>query len=104
MANEHAEIKPETHVEVEVITTSGTYPASGTNRTAANQPVRVELEKAVHDLHIVDTNGWVARVDGRQINPDQSYVENGLSGTVKIDYGPKEGGGGYEPSSIYRSF
>jgi len=104
MVNEHPDTKPDNHVEVEVITTSGSYPASGAVRAAANQPVHVELEKAVRELHIVDTNGWIARVNGREIDPSKSYVENGLAGTVKIDYGPREGGGGYEPSSIDRSF
>lgn len=103
MVNEHPETKPDAHVEVEVVTTSGTYPTTDTDRTAANQPVRVELEKAVRDLHIVDTKSWIARVDGREIDPSKSYIELGLSGTVKIDFGPPEGGGGYEPSSVHRS-
>ena len=30
----------------------------------------------------------------RQIDPARSYLDNGLSGTVEIDWGPSEGGGG----------
>ena len=86
----------ETHVQVVVITTSGTYPAQGTDEVPANQKVRQELEKAAKHLGIVDTNGWVARVNGTEIDPDKSYADNHLSGVVKIDYHKREGGGGRE--------
>jgi hypothetical protein len=86
----------ETHVEVVVVTTSGSYPTTGTDRVSAHQPVRNQLAKAARELHIVDTAGWIARVDGREIDVEKSYVENHLAGTVRIDYGPREGGGGDE--------
>jgi hypothetical protein len=86
----------ETHVEVVVVTTSGSHPATGTDRVSAHQPVRNELAKAARELQIVDTAGWIARVDGREIDIEKSYVENQLVGTVRIDYGPREGGGGDE--------
>jgi hypothetical protein len=89
MAGEH-----ENHVEVSVVTTSGTYPATGTNRVASHQPVKVELAAAARKLEIVDTTNWIARVAGREIDVDKNYIENGLSGTVKIDYGPREAAGG----------
>lgn len=91
MANEHSDDK---QVEVAVVTTSGRYPATGMDRVAANQLVDNELKKAVKALHIVDTANWIARVGGREIDPLKSYVDNGLSGTITIDYGPREGGGG----------
>jgi len=96
MANEHQDEKADNHVEVVVVTTSGRYPATGTNRVASHQPVQVELKKAADALHIVDTAGWIARVDGREIDPNKSYIDNHLTGTVTIDYGPREGGGGNE--------
>jgi hypothetical protein len=96
MANEHSGEKPETHIDVVVVTTSGSYPESGTDRVAAHQPVRNELTKAAQELHIVDTAGWVARVGGTEIDVDKSYIDNHLTGAVTIDYGPREGGGGNE--------
>jgi hypothetical protein len=96
MSDGHSGETPETHVDVAVVTTSGSYPTSGTDRVAAHQPVRNELTKAAKELHIVDTTGWIARVSGTEIDVDKSYVDNHLTGTVKIDYGPREGGGGNE--------
>jgi len=94
--NEQSETKPDHHVEVIVVTTSGLFPPSGSDRLASNQPVKNQLKKAVKELHIVDTTNWVATVGGTQIDPDKSYTENGLSGLVSIDYGPSHGGGGVE--------
>lgn len=96
MAEDSPEAPHGSHVEVVIITTSGSYPSNGTERVAANQPVRIELAKAVRELHIVDTTAWIARVNGTEINPEKSYTQDGLTGTVKIDYGPREGGGGDE--------
>ena len=96
MTDGHGGDKPETHVEVVVVTTSGRYPTAGTDKVPTHQPVKVELAKAARALGIVDTTSWVARVDGREIDVEKNYLENGLTGTVKIDYGPREGGGGVE--------
>ena len=85
---------PDSHVEVAVVTTSGRFPAEGTERVAAHQPVSNELKKAVKELKIVDTTNFIARVGEKEIDPNKSYVENQLTGTVIIDYGPREGGGG----------
>jgi hypothetical protein len=83
-------------VEVTISTTSGLFPASGSDRVPVNQKVRVQLEKAARELHVADTAGWIAAVGNppRAINPDQSYEENHLSGTVEINWGPEHGGGG----------
>ena len=94
MSDQHA--KPETHVEVAVITTSGSWPAEGFLKVPAHQKVRQQLNEAVRELKISDTTGWVAKVNGREIDIERNYIENGLSGQVSIDYGPREGGGGYE--------
>ena len=94
MANEHPGGKPETHVEVIIVTTSGLYPLTGTDRVSAHQPIRNQLAHAAHKLGIVDTDGWIARAGGREIDVEKNYLENHLTGTVTIDYGPREGGGG----------
>lgn len=86
----------DSHVEVAIVTTSGRVPAEGTERVAAHQPVNNELKKAVKELKIVDTTNFIARVGEKEIDPNKSYVENQLTGTVIIDYGPREGGGGNE--------
>ena len=85
---------PDSHVEVAVVTTSGRFPAEGTEQVASHQPVNNELKKAVKELKIVDTTNFIARVGEKEIDPNKSYVENQLTGTVIIDYGPREGGGG----------
>ena len=78
MANEHSGGKPETHVEVVVVTTSGSYPATGTDRVSAHQPVRNELAKAAHELHIVDTTGWIARVAAKAGPPPLCQRTSGV--------------------------
>jgi hypothetical protein len=87
---------PETHVEVQIVTTSGKYPDAGFDDVPANQKIRVELEKAARKLSITDTTGWVATIGDRELSIDQSYRENGQTGKIVIDYGPQEGGGGCE--------
>jgi hypothetical protein len=82
------------HLDVQVVTTSGTYPEKGFDRVATNQPVRVELEKAKTKLEIVDTTGWIVTAGGNAVDPEKKYEANGLKGEVKLDWGPKEGGGG----------
>lgn len=94
MSEQQVAVKDDNHVEVLITTTSGDYPGTGTDRVSANQPVKHELKKAADELHIVDTSKWVATVNGTTIDPEKSYADNHLSGTVTIAYGPSEGGGG----------
>ena len=93
VAEQHAN-KGEQHVEVQVVTTSGTFPTEGSHRAPANQPVEIVLKQAQKKLEIADTEGWIATVSNTEIDPNKSYAECGLKGGVKIDWGPKEGGGG----------
>ena len=90
--------RPDPFVEVSISTTAGFFPAEGFNRVPAHQKVEVELEKTKDTLKIKDTAGWVATVTTpsgkRVIDPTKSYLENGLSGEIEIDWGPSEGGGG----------
>ena len=83
-------------VEVQVVTTSGVYPVHGTDKEPINHPVMKALEKAQKELDIADTTNWIATVGGTEIDPAKTYAENHLSGQVKIDWGPREGGGGKE--------
>lgn len=88
----------EQFVEVSVSTTSGFFPTEGFERVPVHQKVSVVLGKAQRELKIKDIAGWIATVTDtsgkRQIDPERSYLDNGLSGKVEIDWGPSEGGGG----------
>ncbi len=84
----------ERFIHATVSTTSGLFPDKGFERVPINQPVKVLLEKAADALGLTDTDGWVARVDDREINPNDSYRDSGLTGEITIDWGPTEGGGG----------
>jgi len=90
--------KREHAVEVSIATTAGFFPAEGFNTVPARQNVEEELLKAKNALAIKDTTGWIATVTGpagkRTIDPAKTYLDNGLSGKVDIDWGPSEGGGG----------
>ena len=81
-------------VEVAVVTTSGSYPKNGFERTPIRQRISVILKKAANKLKITDTTNWVATVNDQEINVDATYLDLGLSGEVEIDFGPREGGGG----------
>jgi len=86
--------KTDSHVDVVILTTSGSYPSTGTDSVPSHQKVRQQLKKAAQALGLVDTDTWVAKVGGREIDPEKSYIDNGLTGSVRIDFGPREGGGG----------
>ena len=87
--------KPQ-HIDVVVLTTSGTWPESGFESVPIHQPIKVQLQRAVKELKITDTTSWIAKVGNQELNVEQSYEQNKLSGQVEIDYGPREGGGGNE--------
>jgi hypothetical protein len=82
------------HIDVAVITTSGSWPAEGYESVPENQPIKIQLQQAAKHLKITDTTGWVAKVGEKELNVEQSYADNGLSGKVDINYGMRKGGGG----------
>lgn len=82
------------YVLVSVYTTSGAFPRQGEERVKSTERVETFLREAAKHLHLTDTTGWVARVGGSEINTSRSFTEDGLTGTVKIQWGPPEGGGG----------
>jgi hypothetical protein len=84
------------HVDIAIVTTSGSWPDQGFESVPIHQPVKVQLHRAAKELRITDTTNWIAKVRTRELNVDQNYLENNLSGQVEIDYGPREGGGGNE--------
>ncbi len=81
-------------VLVSVYTTSGAYPRHGHEKVKPTEIVADFLREAAKALHLTDTSGWVATVDGREIDASRSFADNHLAGMVKIHWGPREGGGG----------
>lgn len=86
------------HLLVAVLTTAGSYPAESFEELPENQPVKVELERAAKALKLTNTTNWVAKVGGIELDIEQSYAANRLSGKVEINYGPRETGGGASAS------
>lgn len=82
------------HVDVSIVTTSGAFPAEGFERLPSGQVLKVQLARAVAALRLGDTSDWIARHGSRELNIEQSYTANQLTGCVEIDYGKREGGGG----------
>lgn len=81
-------------VNVVICTSSGYFPDEGVEQVPINQKIRIQIEKANRELNLVDTNGWIATIENHDLNIENSYAENGLSGNLEIDWGQAEGGGG----------
>lgn len=87
----------EKHTEVQLQTTSGTYPEEDGkfDKVPSREQIGKFVEKAVRKLKITNTTGWVLTASGSSINPAQSWDEAGLGGKkVVLDYGPDHTGGG----------
>lgn len=92
---QHPGLDPDTaFVLAAVYTTSGAYPRQGHKREKVTEIVTDFLHEAARALRLTDTSGWIATVDGLDIDPAKSFAENRLTGTVTIHWGPREGGGG----------
>jgi hypothetical protein len=63
-------------VQVQIVTTSGSYPEKGHDRVPSHQKVKIQLAEAARKLELTDTTGWVAVVTGREIDPEKSWTEN----------------------------
>jgi hypothetical protein len=81
-------------VLVMVVTTAGIFPAEGSKQYAAETLVSAVLADAARKLHITAAPDWIVTADGRDLHPDMSFEQQGLSGAVRIEWGPREGGGG----------
>ena len=81
-------------VQASVYTTSGAFPRKGSESVKADDLLQKILTQAQHALHLTDVSGWEATVDGKIVDPNKTYEQNNLMGTVVIHWGPREGGGG----------
>ncbi|MDZ7650294.1 MAG: hypothetical protein U5K54_25915 [Cytophagales bacterium] len=64
MSKQSEKEQNENHVEVAVVTTSGSYPEHEFEKTPSHQKVKVILKKAADKLGIVSTENWIAKVQG----------------------------------------
>jgi hypothetical protein len=79
------------HVELAIRTPSGTWPTEGFMEVPAQQDVREELIRAAEALGIqAHIKGWEASSEGQIIDTRATFIENGLSGEVIIQYGPPD--------------
>lgn len=94
MTDKHDDDHPN-HLDVAVLTTSGSWPATGFEKASVNEKVRHVLQQAARHLHLAGTDDWIATVGGQTLNVDESFRANGFtSGAIQIDFGPRQGGGG----------
>jgi hypothetical protein len=84
------------HLEVAIVTTGGTFPESGFDEVALEQPIKVALSRAERALKLTNTADWIATSGNpsRELNVESSYRANHLSGQVYINWGPPQRGGG----------
>jgi hypothetical protein len=95
MAKEKGDDHGQDHLEAQVITPSGIFPDDEKwRRVKASDLVSDLLDRAAQKLKLTNVSDWVAFVDDRQINPAQTFEQNGLSGQVEIEWHKPEGGGG----------
>jgi hypothetical protein len=94
---EHVVSRKEAHpdkIMVVVVTTAGVFPAEGAKRYLESAPISTALDDAKRKLNITAAPDWVVVIDNRDVNPALTFKQAGLSGSVKIEWGPREGGGG----------
>lgn len=80
---------------VTVMTLSGVFPAEGGLRVKSDETISSVLEKVTRKLDLADTSGWVVSFEGNDVNASLTFGQAGLTGTVELDWMPREGGGGY---------
>ena len=81
-------------VLVTVVTTAGTFPAEGVKRYPSAIAIADVLAKAGDRLRLTDTAGWIVTSANRDIDQHLTFAQAGLAGTVVLEWGPREGGGG----------
>ena len=89
------EKKNDQFIKAEVITVSGSFPDEGSTDVPIHQKIRILLEKASAALGIINTDGFIATINGQEIDINATYESLGLSDITAIDWSKREGGGGY---------
>ena len=88
-------------VQIQIVTVSGNYPATGFNEYPPSEPLGAVLSQAAAHLKLHGTENWIAKLNGRILNKSESLAANGISGQAVIMWGQDESGGGCE--SIHAS-
>lgn len=81
-------------IAVQVITTSGNFPADGFRSFNGHEPLHAVLSQAAGHLKLRNTRGWVAKLGDRELNPQLSLDANRIPSGSQIFWGPVERGGG----------
>jgi hypothetical protein len=87
-------------INVRVITTSGKYPENGQEKVPETEALSGVLARAANALILANsaTIDWKLAIVGRDgaVSSTATYEQLGLTGEVKLDWGPNAGGGGQE--------
>jgi hypothetical protein len=93
-------------IELQVITSSGNFPESGFKQFNIHVHLETVLHEAATHLKLQNTNGWVARLADRQLDPSLTLEANHIPDKSKIFWAPTEPGGGRGiiciPTSVVR--
>ncbi len=81
-------------IAVQIVTTSGNFPADGLRSFNGHEPLHAVLSLAAGQLKLRNTDGWVAKLGDRVLNPQLSLEGNGIPNGSQIFWGPQERGGG----------
>lgn len=80
---------------VAVITPSGSFPTEDDyRRCESGQTVSQVLVMAAEKLKLTNTADWVAYVNDKLLDVNQTFKHNGLHDIVEIEWHKQEGGGG----------
>lgn len=82
-------------VDIQVITGAGNYPDSGFQHYNLQEKLEIILHQAANHLKLQNTDAWVAKIGGRQLNPALSLEANQIQDDSKIFWAPTERGGGF---------
>lgn len=88
-------IEAHNRILVTIFTTSGTFPSQGALKIDADNKISTLLERAAKKLRLASTDGWVLQHNGVDVDVSTTFALAGLTGSVDLEWGPREGGGGY---------
>ena len=95
--NESEKIDKGAPLGVTVLTTVGMFPNEDDYRRAhENEKIQTLLDEVKKAQHLTDTSDWVLRLEPghREINPERTFKEEGLSCVLALEWHKREGGGG----------
>lgn len=82
------------HISLQIVTTSDNFPEEGFREFNQHEKLATVLQQAAAKLKLKNTDGWVAKVGDRQLDPAKTLAENGLTDETRIQWAPVERGGG----------